>query len=170
MDQSDLNALSSQPTQDAADMSDPRQHSAWARLSFPAPNKDMGDVPIHPIVRPDMSERDWDFGFRHHPELQTKWLIPGDHPEAGYLNIPKIVDRQGYDEYLAAHANPEADADSWRAMAEAALEKLDPKLLKRINEMNPELRAMAAKVQRDQLPAAFERLADLKKQIDEDTQ
>lgn len=167
MEQSDLDALTSSPTQENTDMSDPRQRFAWALLSFPAPNKDMGDVPIHPMVRPEMSQRLSDFGFEYNPAKQTKWLLPGDHPEAGYLNIPRIVDRKEYDEYLAAHTNPQAEADSWRAMAEAALEKLDPKLLSRINNMTDEQRAAAAAVQRDQLPAAFERLAQLQAETEQ---
>jgi hypothetical protein len=154
------------PTQATADMDDPRQFAAWALGSFPAPNKQMGDVPLTPPVPADFSERLSQLGFRHHPELQTKWLIAGDHPEAGYLNVPKIVDRAEYEAHLAAHADPEAEAENWRATAEAVLGKLDPKLLHRITAMTDEQKAAAAQVQREHIPKAFERLAQLREEIE----
>lgn len=166
MDIRELTGLSAPLQQTAADMSDPRQHFAWALQFFPSPNPQMGNVPIHPTARPGMSEMLHAFGFRHDPELQTKWLIPGDHPEAGYLNVPKLVDRAEYEEYMAAHADPEADAEKWRDTAEKLLGKLDPKMVDRIRNMSPEERAAAAAVQREQLPAAFDRLAELRKQMD----
>lgn len=161
MDQSDLTAMMSPITQETADMSDPRQHFAWAIPSFPAPNKDMGDVPVPTPVRPELSQRWWDLGFRHHADLQTKWFVPGDHPEAGYLNVPELVEREKYDAYHAKHADPDAEAGKWQATAEALLGRLDPKLAQRIADMTPEQRAAAAAVQREQLPAAMQRLAQL---------
>jgi hypothetical protein len=166
MDASDLLGLGAALQQAAADMTDPRQHFAWALNSFPSPNTQMGDVPIHPTVRPGMSQMLWDLGFRHHEELQTKWFVPGDHPEAGYLDPPRLVDAEEYRQYMAVHADPEAADEKWRDTAEALLTKLDPKLAQRIKDMTPEERAAAADVQRQNLPAAFERLAELKKQID----
>ncbi|MEV6432566.1 hypothetical protein [Nocardia sp. NPDC051463] len=166
MDASELTGLAAPLQQSAADMNDPRQHFAWALNSFPSPNQQMGDVPIHPMVRPLMSQLLWDFGFRHDPELQTKWLIPGDHPEAGYLNVPAVVDAEQYEQWAAVHADPDLANEKWRDTAEALLGKLDPKMLDRINNMTPEQRAAAAEMQREQLPAAFERLAQLKKQAE----
>jgi hypothetical protein len=161
MNESDINALTTPITQATADMDDPRQHFAWALSSFPAPNQDMGDVAIHPMVRPEKSQRLWDLGFRHHPDLQTKWFIAGDHPEAGYLNVPTLVDEAAHAEYQAAHADPEAETEKWRATAEAMLGKLDPKLVARINSMTEEEKAAAREVQREQVPAAIERLVKL---------
>lgn len=170
MNQDDLNALTSPLTQNSADMEDPRQHFAWAFPSFPAPNPQMGDVPVHPMVRPELSQRWWDMGFRHHPELQKKWFIPGDHPEAGYLNVPKLVSETEYVEYLAAHADPDVEAEKWHTTAEAILGKLDPKLATRIKSMTPEEKAAAREVQKQQIPAAFERLAQLRAVAEPPTQ
>lgn len=170
MNQSDINALSAPLTQENADMADPRQHFAWALRYFPNPNTQIGDVPIHPVVRGPMSQILWDLGYRHQPELQTKFFIPGDHPEAGdYLNLPSLVDRKTYEEYLAAHADPVAQAQKLRKTAEAVLAKVDPQLLQRINEMTPEERAKAAEVQREQLPPALQRLGDLAAAIEQDS-
>lgn len=161
MDQSDLTAMMSPITQETADMSDPSQHFAWAVPSFPAPNKDMGDVPVPASVRPELSQRLWDLGFRHVADLQTKWFIPGDHPEGGWLNIPELVDRAKYDAHREKNTNPDGAAEQWQATAEALLGRLDPKLAQRIADMTPEQRAAAAAVQREQLPAAMQRLAQL---------
>jgi hypothetical protein len=166
MDQSDIAAALAPPTQDTADMGDPREHFSWALCAFPGANKQMGDIPLHPMVRPELSQRLWDFGFRWNAELQTKWLIPGDHPEAGYLNAPVVVDRQAYEEYLAAHADPDADAEKWKAAAETMLAQLDPKLAARIKTMTPEEKAAALESQRENLPAAFDRLAQLRAEVE----
>lgn len=157
----DIASMITPVTQDNADMSDPRQHLAWGLRSFPSPNPQMGDVPIVPPVPEDLSQRLHEFGYRHHPELQTKWSIPGDHPEAGYLNVPKIVDRDEYEKYIAQHADPEAEAETWRAAAESVLGKLDPKMLADIQSMTEEQKAAAREVQRQNLPAALARLAEL---------
>ncbi|AHH20862.1 hypothetical protein NONO_c60860 [Nocardia nova SH22a] len=148
-------------TQENADQTDPRQKHAWALRAMPAPNKQMGDVPLYPSVSGDFSERLEAFGYVHDPTRQTLFVIEGDHPEAGYLNVPKLVDRKEYDEYLAARADTDAAADTWRATAEAALEKLDPKLLNRINAMTDEQKAAERERQKQQLPAAFQRLEEI---------
>lgn len=155
--------------QEQADMSDPRQHFAWALQFFPSPNPQMGEVPIQPAVRPGLSEMLWDLGYRHNPELQTKWFVPGDHPEAGWMNVPSLVNAEERRQYEAVHDDPEAENDKWRETAEAMLGKLDPKLVERIKSMTPEERAAAVEVQRKQIPAAFERLAELKKQLDKES-
>lgn len=161
----DIPGLTPPITQENADMDDPRQHVAWALAAFPAPNQEMGSVPVAPGVRPLLSELLVDLGFRHDPTKQRKWLIPGDHPEAGWLNTPKVVDRMEYEEWKAAHDDPAAADEKWRATAEALLGRLDPKLAHRISEMTPEERAAAAETQRQHLPAAFARLAELADQV-----
>lgn len=168
MDARELTGMAAPVQQAAADMTDPRQHFAWALAFFPSPNQQMGDVPIHPTVRPGMSQMLWDLGYRHHADLQTKWLLPGDHPEAGYLNVPVLVDAEEYQQYMAAHADPDVENEQWRDTAAQLLGKLDPKLLARIENMTPEQKAAAASLMaKDQVPAAFERLANLKNQIDQ---
>lgn len=174
MDARELTGLAAPLQQQAADMSDPRQHFAWALQFFPSPNPQMGNVPIHPSARPGMSEMLCAFGFEHNPEKQTKWLIPGGHPEAGYLNVPKLVDRAEYEAYMAAHADPEAEVAKWQQIGKQLLGTLDPKLIESINHietLGPEARAAAAESLRERAqqaaPAAFERLAELQKQADQ---
>ncbi|MEV0357099.1 hypothetical protein AB0H71_13660 [Nocardia sp. NPDC050697] len=167
MDVRELMGASAQLQQDDADMADPRQHLAWALMFFPSPNPQMGEVPIQPAVRPLLSQLLWDLGFRHNPELQTKWFTPGDHPEGGWLNVPNVVDRAGHAQWKAAHSDPEAEAEKWRGTAESLLGVLNPKLAGRIENMTPDERAAAQATYRQQMPAAFDRLAELKKQMEE---
>lgn len=161
LDSTDLLHNAAPITQANADMDNPRQHAAWALVAFPSPNKEMGDVPISPPVPVDLSERLWDFGFRHHPDLQTQWYIPGDHPEGGFLNVPKVVGREEYEQYRAEHADPDGEVDKWTDTARSLLGELDPKLLARIDAMTDEQKAAAAEVHRKNLPPAFQRLAEL---------
>lgn len=168
MDPREFSGLASLLQQADADMTDPRQHFAWALAFFPSPNQAMGDVPIHPTVRPLFSQMLWDLGYRHHPELQTKWFVPGDHPEAGYLNVPILVDAEQYQQYMAVHADPNTANETWRDTAEALLSKFDPNLAQRIKDMTPEERAAELEVQRKQMPAAFDRLAQLRKAVEEE--
>lgn len=52
-----------------ADMSDPKQHAAWALSSFPV--MEDGTPMVLPVISlPLVSEHLWRCGFRHHPELQ----------------------------------------------------------------------------------------------------
>lgn len=157
----DIAAITRAITQNTADMNDPAQHFAWALGALPSPNPEMGSVPFPPVARPLLSQLLWDLGFRHDETKQVKWLIPGDHPEGGYLNVPKIVDRCEFDEWLAAHSDPDGEAEKWRATAEMLLGRLDPKLAQRIADMTPEQKAQAVEVQRQNLPPALKRLAEL---------
>lgn len=167
MDQSEFLRLATPVTQENADMSDPRQHAAWALRSFPSPNKQMGDVPVSPPVPEDLSERLHAFGFRHHPEEQTLFLLPGEHPEGGFLNVPKVVSRKEYEEYWAARADTDTAAATWTDTARSLLGDLNPKLLARIDAMTDEEKFAAAEVQREQMPAAFRRLEEIAKQSKE---
>jgi hypothetical protein len=169
LDPSELLRAATPITQENADQNNPRQKYAWALRSFPGPNKTMGDVPLYPTVSADLSERLEQFGFVHDPSRQTLFVIEGDHPEAGHLNVPKLVGREEYEEYLASRADPEAAAEAWRATAEAALEKLDPKLLHRINSMTDEQKAAAREIKKEQLPPAFQRLAEVAQAAREET-
>jgi len=165
MDPSELLRSLTPVTQANANMDDPRQHLAWGLGTFPAPNKQMGEVPLQPPVPADLSERLHNLGFRHHPELQQKWIIPGDHPEAGYLNIPRVVDHETYESWLAAQDHPAAD--EWTETAKSLLGKIDPDALAHIEAMSDEEKAVAREEYRQQMPAAFERLAQLHQDIAE---
>lgn len=157
----DIGSLLTTVTQETADMSDPRQCLAWALAFFPAPNPEMPTVPIQPSIRPLFSELLDSLGLEHNPAKQRKWLIPGDHPEAGWLNTPKVVDRAEYETWLAARADPDREADKWRPTAEALLAQLNPEMAKQIADMTPEQREQALRAGRENLPAALTRLAEL---------
>lgn len=165
MSENPLAALTPAVRQETADMNDPRQHAAWALVCFPSPNKQMPDIPLAPPVPADLSELLWDFGFRQVPELQTRWYIPGDHPEAAFLNTPKPVDRAGYEKYMAEHGMPEQRAQDVLGKAEAFLAQIDPQRYARIKSMTPEEKAAELETQREHLPPAFQRLAELRKDI-----
>lgn len=56
--------------QNKADMDDPQQHVAWALT--PVPIDASGRPLVLPLTAiPYISEHLYQFGFRHHPELQT---------------------------------------------------------------------------------------------------
>lgn len=167
MNENPLAALTPTVRQETADMNDPRQHAAWALQSFPSPNKQMPDVPLAPPVPADLSERLWHFGYRQHPELQTQWCVPGDHPEAAFLNTPKIVGRTEYEAYIAAHSTPEQQAGDWEEKAAELLARIDPQQAARIKSMTPEERAAELKSRRQHMPPAFQRLAELHKDLTE---
>ncbi|WP_405490493.1 DUF2744 domain-containing protein [Nocardia sp. NBC_00511] len=151
-------------TQDNADMDDPKQHLAWALGAFPSPNPQMGMVPALPTVPGMQSELLWELGFRHDPTEQTKWLIPGDHPEVGSFNVPKRVDREEYERWRAVHTDTDASADQWRATAERLLAQLNPEMAQQIAAMTTEeQKAQALEAARENLPPALRRLADLKR-------
>lgn len=165
MNENPLAALTPTVRQETANMNDPRQHAAWALVCFPSPNKQMPDIPLAPPVPADLSELMWHFGYRQVPELQTKWYIPGDHPEAAFLNTPKLVDRAGYEKYMAEHGDPEQRLEDWRGAAEGLLAKIAPREAARIQAMTDEEKAAELVVRRKQMPPAFQRLAELRKDI-----
>lgn len=66
----------------------------------------------------------WDFGYRHHPELQTKWIDGA----AGLATIANIVDEK-----------PQRDA--FERMAEEFLADTNPKVLEALRKAPKEERA-----------------------------
>lgn len=156
-----LAALTPTPRQETADMTNPREHAAWALACLPAPNKQMPDVGLAPPVPADLSQRLWDFGFRQIPELQTKWYIPGDHPEAAFLNTPKLATREEYEQHLAKQGDPERRMDQFRGVAEELLTKIAPREAARIAAMTDEEKAAELAARREHMPPAFQRLAEL---------
>jgi hypothetical protein len=160
-----LAAMTPAPRQESADMNDPRQHAAWALVCFPSPNKQMPDIPLAPPVPADLSELLWHFGYRQIPHLQTKWYVPGDHPEAAFLNTPKLVDRAEYEKYLAEHGDPEQRINDWRGAAEELLAKIAPREAARIAAMNDEEKAAELASRRQHMPPAFQRLAELNEDL-----
>lgn len=65
------------PRQENCDTNAKKQMAAWCWAAGVQDPRDASHVRI-PLVLPQLcegiSEMLWDFGFRHHPELQKKWI------------------------------------------------------------------------------------------------
>lgn len=155
-------------TYENADMSDPKQFAAWAVSWFPDPRKGAAGtlvpMPMAADTAPVFSEQLHELGFRHHPELMTKFPIPGSNPGMGWYNAPQFVGEREYNAYRATHSapTPSATAD---ATAENALQQMlsamNPELAERISAMTPEEKAAALPEAERAAAPAIERLAKL---------
>lgn len=122
---------------------------------------------IHPEQRDLIAEEWYDKGLRVHPELQTKFPIPGPRRRGvmPYADLPEWVDAEAYREYLAK--NPGAAAVAARgdkpsiAQLEAAMGAFDPELAARLKGMSPQERETARSEFAAKVPAALQRLAEL---------
>lgn len=81
--------MSRLPTIDNCDPEDPREAFQWAFVALPF----AGSTPlmVDPNIRPEWSQLFWDLGFRHHPELQTKRVIPPHRGPQHALNPSVMV-------------------------------------------------------------------------------
>lgn len=100
------------PIQSECDSNNPKQHAAWcwaAGIPDPSPARPMPIPLIGPMLVEGISEMLWDFGFRHHPDLQTKW-IQGNAGLGTIANLtaeqPKDDFSKSAEEFLSAN-NPE---------------------------------------------------------------
>ena len=59
------------------DMENPEEHFAWA-FAAGVPDPRMNNTTFQMVIPPpcfaSISRMLWDFGFRHNPELQTRWV------------------------------------------------------------------------------------------------
>lgn len=106
---------------------DPKKFAAWAwAAGIPDPGVNRPE-PI-PLISPPLvegvSKMLWDFGFRHHAELQTQWI----EGAAGLGTIAQIVDKEPQDHPMDA-------------LAERFLADEDPRLLEAIRKAPPEEKA-----------------------------
>lgn len=77
------------PTQEKADMFNPRQFAAWV-FAVGTPDSRENFNTFQPPLIPSqswqkMSEVLWKLGFRHVPAKQTHWVIPGNNWAPGRL-------------------------------------------------------------------------------------
>ncbi len=111
------------PMQQNCNPNDKKQMAAWcwaAGVKDPRPAA-FEPVPlIIPQLSEGISEMLWDFGFRHHPELQTKWIEGG----AGVGTLARIVDHEPRDWVKEA-------GEEWLA-------ENNPEMLKAIQNASPE--------------------------------
>lgn len=161
------------PDFESRDPDDPQRAHAWVFNSLPSGNAHPGDVATPVPFRYQMSERLEQLGYRHHPELQVLFPIPGPHPEAGWMNPPEYVDRDAYEKYWAEHAPVGDDAAAteeqateqivslFAAAAPPAVARQVRDAARQAREMTPEQREAALAEQRKQLPHAVDQLARL---------
>lgn len=132
------------------DPSNPKEHAAWcwaAGIPDPSPVRPNPIPLIAPQLAEGLSQLLWDFGFRHHPDLQTKWI----QGSAGLGGVAQVVD-----------APPVGD--DFTEQAESFLAEHNPDLLKRIKEASPEERANLLR----ELEGSMARLEKLLKNLKED--
>lgn len=78
-------------TQDECDPEKPTEFAAWAFAGGVPDPRDSGTdkkFPNQPLIPPQcfgvLSQMLWDFGFRHHPEEQTRWIKAGTGPTRNF--------------------------------------------------------------------------------------
>jgi hypothetical protein len=128
--------------------------------SFPGQMEGV-NVGIHPKARRPWAEALLKRGVRVHPELMEEFPIPGDHPEAGFLNPNKWVSREEYAKYAAGRP----DAETTEGQLRSLLETINPGLAKKISSMTPEEKAAARVEQEPQMQDLFNRMHELGKQL-----
>lgn len=134
------------PLQRDCDIQNPTEFASWcwaAGIPDPSPARPMPIPLIGPMLVEGVSQMLWDFGFRHHPELQNKWI----KGTAGLATIAEIVsDKQD---------------DGFDAKAEEFLLDNNPQLLETIRNASPEEKAGLLK----QLEGNFEQLSTIIKAL-----
>lgn len=73
-----------------SDMSSPEEFAAWAfAAGVPDPRGDtFGYQPLIPApCFPKLSKMLWDFGFRHHADLQTHWVADYSGPDRNLVAL-----------------------------------------------------------------------------------
>ena len=99
--------------------------------AFPG-QRDGVTVPIHPKSRRPWAERLYARGLRVHPELMEEFPIPGDHPEAGWMNPTKWRPKEEFEEYAATRPTNEQAEQQLKNL----LNVVDPNMLRHIEGMS----------------------------------
>lgn len=127
--------------------------------NFPG-QKDGIRVPIHPHSRRPWAEDLVARGVRVHPEFMERFPVPGDHPEAGWLNPPRWVPKAEFEEHVASRA-PTADAEQ---QLRQMLQAIDPAAAARIEQMTTAEKRATAQRQAPDVQAIFERMQEYGRQ------
>mgnify|MGYP001120549074 FL=1 len=134
------------PLQQDCDPNDPEEFAAWCWAAGCPDPRPAATMPV-PIATPQLcrslSRMLWDFGFRHHPELQTKWI----EGAAGLIGFARIVDHP-----------PE---DFWKKYGQEFLEQVDPRLAEIVKNGSPADQERLAK----ELVGKWRTLKELAKQL-----
>jgi hypothetical protein len=126
-------------------MDDPQEFAAWAfAAGVPDPRgEQFGHQPLIPApCFPAVSQMLWDFGFRHHADLQTQWVPDYLGPDRNHVALG-------------------VTADDPRAMMEHVAEMLVdqfPEVAERVASMTPENRDEVIRAQAQELLASVDRL------------
>jgi len=131
--------------QHESNMDDPQEFAAWAfAAGVPDPRgEQFGHQPLIPApCFPAVSQMLWDFGFRHHADLQTQWVPDYLGPDRNHVALG-------------------VTADDPRAMMEHVAEMLVdqfPEVAERVASMTPENRDEVIRAQAQELLASVDRL------------
>ena len=128
--------------QSQSNMDDPREFAAWAFAAGIPDQRGNGyqtliPAPCFPII----SEMLWNFGFRHHADLQTKW-------------VPEYV---GPDRNLVALGLSDSPSDLVSVATEMVVDQF-PDVAARLAGMNAENRDELIAAQARELLASVEKL------------
>lgn len=126
---------------------------------FPG-QKDGVQVPIHPKARRPWAESLIARGVRVHPELMEKFPIPGDHPEAGWLNPHRWVTKDDFEQYKASRPSADDAEQQMRMMLQA----INPAMAQRISRMTDTEKKAEAQQQAPDMQAIFARMQDIGRQ------
>lgn len=136
--------------QQDSNMDDPKEFAAWA-FAAGVPDPRYKNLTFNTLIPAPcfaaISEMLWDFGFRHHPELQTRWV-----PE--YSGADRNLMALGVTDVKPDDVTPENVMD---LAAEMVVDQF-PEVADRLRQMNPENREEMAKEQAQALLASLQKL------------
>lgn len=131
--------------QSDSNMDDPKEHFAWA-FAAGVPDPRYNNLTFQSLIPAPcfaaISEMLWHFGFRHHPELQTKW-------------VPEYA---GADRNLLALGVTDVSPENVVELAAEMVADQFPDVAARIASMTPENRDEVIAAQARDLLSAVEKL------------
>jgi hypothetical protein len=131
--------------QHESNMENPSEFAAWAfAAGIPDPRgEQFGNQPLIPApCFPALSRMLWDLGFRHHADLQTKW----------------VPDYPGPDRNLLALGLTDTEPEKLTALAAEMLVDQFPAVAERLKNVTPENRDEFIAEQAQELMSAMGRL------------
>ena len=131
--------------QGQSDMDDPQEFAAWAFASgVPDPRgESFGFQPLIPApCFAGVSQMLWDFGFRHHADLQTKWVPDYAGPNRNQIALG------------VTSTSPE---EVLQQAAEMLVDQF-PDVAERLSGMTPENKDVVIQRQAEQLLSSMDRL------------
>lgn len=141
--------------QSESNMDDPREFAAWA-FAAGVPNPKGKHLGFQSLIPPPcyavLSEMLWNFGFRHHPELQTQW----------------VPEYSGADRNFMPLGVSDSDPDDVIAKATEMLVDQFPDVAARVASMTPENRDELVREQARDLLASVEKLRAATAQVQEE--